>query len=116
LAGEIPSFSLHKQLVFATVKAACDVLLEKNKSALRLLTFLGGLDGGSITENLLLDPERASLLKEWNVVVSNEESNSSLEALLSFSLIRVELDDQSTKIISLHSLVHSCIHIRLSSQ
>lgn len=111
-----PKFTLHKQSIFATVKTACDALLEKNQSALRLLTFLGGLDGETIPESLLLNPEMAPLLKEWNVVTSTEEYHSDLEALLSFSLIRVESDDQGMRIVSLHSLVHSCLHIRLSSQ
>jgi hypothetical protein len=110
-----PKFTRHKQSIFATVKTACDALLVKNQSALRLLTFLGGLDGETIPESLLLNPEMAPLLKEWNVVTSTEEYHSDLGALSSFSLIRVESDDQGMRIVSLHNLVHSCLHIRLSS-
>ena len=107
-----PRVSMHKDSVFKTFSLSFEAIKERNSAASGLLCFLGFLDAGAVSEELLLSSDATITAFKPTVIADHAEFLHAVQELLSFSLIRTRLED-GRRSISLHPLVHYLTRARL---
>lgn len=108
-----PGVSMHKESVFEKFNIAFDTLKERSMAAVRMLCFFGFLNGDLISENSLLLTDEGIAEFAVEIVKDRQKYHDAIEELLSFSLIRISVDEDK-KSISLHLLVHYLCRARLN--